>query len=137
MKRRSPPRTKYDGVALTDDELEPIFASDLAAEVRREFDGRADHGVPIPDVTRDVLAHFRDLLADPQEGPVIFLALAALQLRAGHVMPFVREAALDLLRTGEAKRAYANTDPTVSKQRKQLLAGLEAALDPGPAGDVT
>lgn len=120
---------------MTDDELEPFFASDLAAEVRREFDGRADHGVPIPDVTRDVLAHFRDLLADPQEGPVIFLALAALQLRSGHVMPFVRDAALDLIRTGEARRAYANTDPNVSKQRKQLLAAMEAVLDPDPSGE--
>ena len=120
---------------MTDDELEPFFASDLATEVRREFDGRADHGVPIPDVTRDVLAHFRDLLADPHEGPVIFLALAALQLRSGHVMPFVRDAALDLIRTGEAKRAYANNDPSVVKQRRQLLANLEAALDPEPPDD--
>ena len=121
--------------AVTDDELEPFFASDLAAEVRREFDARADHGVPIPDTTRDVLAHFRDLLADPHEGPVIFLALAALQVRAGHVMPFVRDAALDLIRTGEARRAYASTDPNVAKQRKQLLASLEAALDPEPEQD--
>jgi hypothetical protein len=114
---------------VTDDDLEPIFASDLAAEVRREFVGRVDHGIPVSAATRDVLAAFRDLLADPQEGPVVFLALAALQLRTGRVMPFVRDAALDLIRTGEARRAYASTDPTTTKQRKALLAALEEALE--------
>jgi hypothetical protein len=114
---------------VTDDELEPLFASDLAAEVRREFSGRTDHGIPVPDATRDVLAHFSDLLADPQEGPVVFLALAGLQFRLRRLMPFVRDAALELIRTGEARRAYPTTDPTMNRQRKQLLATLEASLE--------
>lgn len=114
---------------MTDDELEPIFASDLAAEVRREFTGRVDHGIPVSLATRDVLAAFGDLLADPQEGPVVFLALAALQLRTGRVMPFVRDAALDLIGTGEARRAYGSNDPTTTKQRRQLLEALEEALE--------
>ncbi|HEX8915731.1 MAG TPA: hypothetical protein VF796_25480 [Humisphaera sp.] len=115
---------------MTDDELEPIFASDLAGEVRREFNGRVlDFGVPVPLATRDVLGAFRDLLADPHEGPVVFLALAALQYKVGRLMPFIRETALDLIRTGEAKRAYASTDPNVSQQRRKLLAAFEAALE--------
>jgi len=114
---------------MTDADYEPFFASDLAAEVRREYTSRVDHGVPVADATRDTLAIFRDLLADPQEGPVIFLALAALQVQDGRVMAFIRDAALDLIATGEAKRAYANTDPMVSRQRRELLANLEAALD--------
>jgi hypothetical protein len=116
---------------VTDDELEPFFASDLAAEVRREFASRADHGVAIEQATRDVLAHFRDLLTDPQEGPVVFLALAAAQLRAGRLLPFIRDTALDLIRTGEARRAYASTDPALSRQRRQLLEALEVALESG------
>jgi hypothetical protein len=114
---------------VTDDELEPLFASDLAAEVRREFAARTDHGIPVPDATRDVLSHFRDLLADPQEGPVVFLALAALQFRVRRLMPFVRDAALELIRTGEARRAYPTTDPMMNRQRKQLLEALEATLE--------
>jgi hypothetical protein len=114
---------------VTDDELLPFFASDVAAEVRREFELRANHGVSVQEATGDVLGLFRDLLDDPHEGPVVFLALAALQLRDGRVMPFIRDAALDLIRTGEAKRAYASTDPTVTQQRRKLLIAMEAALE--------
>lgn len=114
---------------MTDEDLEPFFASDLAGEVRREFSARTDHGVPVADATRDVLAAFKDVLADPQEGPVVFLALAALQLRAGRVLPVVRDAALDLIGTGEARRAYPSADPVTVRERKRLLAAMEAALD--------
>ncbi|QOV90423.1 hypothetical protein [Humisphaera borealis] len=114
---------------MTDADYEPFFASDLAAEVRREYAGRIDHGVPVSDATRDVLAIFRDLLADPQEGPVIFLALAALQLRDGRVMAFIRDAALDLIGTGEAKRTYASSDATMNRQRRELLKSLEQGLE--------
>lgn len=120
---------------MTDAEYEPFFASDLAAEVRREYTSRVDHGVPVADATRDTLAIFRDLIADPQEGPVIFLALAALQVQDGRVMTFIRDAVLDLIATGEAKRAYANTDPTMSRQRRELLAKLESALEGLGASD--
>lgn len=114
---------------MTDADYEPFFSSDLAAEVRREYTSRVDHGVPIADATRDTLAVFRDLLADPQEGPVVFLALAALQVQDRRLTSFVRDTALDLIGTGEAKRAYANTDSTISRQRKELLEKLEAALE--------
>lgn len=114
---------------MTDDDFEAFFASDLAAEVRREYTDRIDHGVAVADATRDVLALFRDLLSDPQEGPGLFLALAAMQLRDGRVMSVVRSVTLDLIGTGEARRAYGSTDPTISRRRKELLASLEAGLE--------
>ena len=114
---------------MTTDELDCFFASDLGAEVRREYDLRASHGVPTAEATRDVLAIFRDLLTDPHDGPVVFIALAALQLRQGSVLPFIRETALDLIQTGEARRAYASDNFDVTQQRKVLLAAMEKALE--------
>jgi hypothetical protein len=114
---------------VTDEELEPIFGSDLAQEVRREFDVRAvEHTMPVPAATRDVLVHFGDMLSDPNAGPVIFLALAALQYKAGRLMPFVRDAAIDLIQTGEARRAYGIADPNLAVQRRKLLSAFEVAL---------
>lgn len=118
---------------VTDAELEPFFASDLAAEVRREYGSLAEHGIPSGEATHHVLTTFRDLLDHPNEGPVVFLALAALQLRDGYVLPVIRETALELINTGAAKRAYASTDLGVMKQRKQLLASLLAALEAAEA----
>lgn len=117
------------GPRVTEDDYEQFFTSDLAAEVRREYYQRAGHGIPDVDATRDVLHLFRDLLADPQEGPVIFLALAALQLQVGRLLPFVRDTALELIQTGEARRAYPTTDPVLNRKRKELLAMLEEELE--------
>lgn len=114
---------------MTDADFHAFYASDLAAEVRREYAMRVDHGIGVDDATRDVLAIFSEMLGDPQEGPVIFLAMAAAQLQDGRVMPFVRDAAVDLINTGEARRAYASNDPSVQKQRKALLERLAAALE--------
>ena len=114
---------------MTDADFQAFYASDLAGEVRREYLSRIDHGVAVADATRDVLAIFADLLADPQEGPVIFLSLAAAQVQDGQVLAFVRDTAMDLIQTGEAKRAYATSDSTVLKQRRLLLRGLEEALE--------
>jgi hypothetical protein len=114
---------------VTDDALEPFFASDLAAEVRREYFSRTQHGIGSGEATHHVLATFRDLLPDPHDGPVIFLALAAVQVRNGAVLPIIRETALELIHTGAAKRAYAGNDSGLMRQRKQLLTALEAALE--------
>jgi hypothetical protein len=114
---------------VTDAELEPLFLSDLAQEVRREFEVRAvEHLVPVPLATRDVLAHFGDMLSDPNAGPVIFLVLAALQYKSSRLMPFIRDAAVDLIQTGEARRAYSTSDPNISTERKKLLAAFEQTL---------
>ena len=118
---------------MNDIDLEPLFASDLAQEVRREFDVRAvEHMVPVPEATRAVLGHFSHLLTDPDAGPVIFLALAGLQYKAGRLMPFIRDAAVDLIQTGEARRAYATADPNLAVQRKKLLATLQEMLASAP-----
>jgi hypothetical protein len=114
---------------VTDKDLEPFFASDLAAEVRREYFSHTEHGIAAGEATHHVLTTFRDLLDDPHDGPVIFLALAAMQLRDGYVLPVIRETALDLINTGAAKRAYANNDLAITKQRKALLASLQEALE--------
>jgi hypothetical protein len=114
---------------VTDSELEPFFASDLAAEVRREYFSHTEHGIPTGEATHHVLATFRDLLDDPHDGPVVFLALAAMQIRDGYVLPIIRETALELINTGVAKRAYASSDLSITRQRKDLLASLLAALE--------
>jgi hypothetical protein len=103
--------------------LSGILASDLALEISAEFDGslsttRRDVGA----ATTRVLGRFHSALASPQEGPVVLLALAALQLREGQLHAVIRDAALDLIETGEALAAYKPDD---FSQRKSVAIMLQ------------
>ena len=55
----------------------PFLASDLAVEVRNVYFEHAGTGIGPGAATAAVFDAFRNLLDDPNEGPVIFLALGA------------------------------------------------------------
>ena len=108
--------------------LEPFLAPDLAREVATIYGERRHFNVDVGHATQAVFETFRELLHDPNEGPVIFLALAALQLRDGAVLAPIRDAAIALIDTGEAQRAWRPLDVMVNRQRKTALAALSELL---------
>jgi hypothetical protein len=123
--------TAIDGSAKNKPEIPPppladllsaVLASDLAIEVDAEFTGRIKMGWDVPAATGHVLGKFRSALSSTQDGPVVLIALAALQLREGHLQAVIREAALDLIDSGEAINAYRSAD---FGQRKLAAAMLE------------
>jgi len=117
---------------VLDDEIEtltaPFLASDLAMEVASVYHEHTGVGVGAGEATAAVISTFRELLADPDEGPVIFLALAATQLREGRLVEPVRDAAIALIESGDAQRAWRQTDATISIQRRAALAAVEEQL---------
>lgn len=110
------------------DTFADIFASDLALEIKSEFMELRGVGADVPACTTHVISRYRDLLSDPNDGPVIFLILAALQLREGHLQPTFRDAAVDLIESGEALRAYQAVEPNLRADRKSLLGAFLASL---------
>ncbi len=98
-----------------------LLSSDLAQEVRAEFEGRMAVGLPVPTATAHAFGRFRTALADPDDGPVVILALAALQWREGYVQAVIRDAAVDLIDSGEATAAYRSPDGAARRARAQLL----------------
>ncbi len=67
-------------------------------------------------------------LASTQEGPVILIALAALQLREGYLQAVIREAAIDLIDSNEALNAYRFADSNQRKAVRQVLEQLRDVL---------
>jgi hypothetical protein len=102
--------------------LTGLLASDLAQEIRAEFIGRIDSGWQVPRATGHVLGKFQPALSSPQDGPVVLVALAALQVREGHLQEVMQSAAIDLIESGEALAAYKPAD---FAQRKSVAAMLE------------
>jgi len=105
-----------------------LLSSDLAQEVRAEFEGRLSVGLPVPTATAHAFSRFRTALADPDDGPVVILALAALQWREGYVQAVIRDAAVDLIDSGEATAAHRSPDGAARRAREELLEAFAEVL---------
>ncbi|HEY0008047.1 MAG TPA: hypothetical protein VGB55_04935 [Tepidisphaeraceae bacterium] len=111
-----------------DEVTAPFLVSDLAQEVRSLLLEHSPHGADIGPATAVVFETFGELLRDPNDGPVIFLAVAAWQLQNQQLLEPIRDAALALIDSGDAQRAYRQTDATIDLQKKTALTKLAAAL---------
>ncbi len=76
--------------AWTDD----LFGNDLACDVRDAFESRLSRGMNSAAAARAVLVEFREEMEDAPECWIIWIALAAAQLRRGAPLPVVRKKAL-------------------------------------------
>jgi hypothetical protein len=112
--------------------IHSLLASDLAAEVKAEFDGRLTIGCDVPAASKYVFVRFHNALTSPHDGPVVLLALAALQLREQHLLAFIRDAALELIESGEAMAAYRADDSQLRKERREMLEQFVVALQAAP-----
>jgi hypothetical protein len=99
-----------------------LLASDLAVEIQAEFNGRLGVGLDVPAATGYVLGKFHSALTSPQEGPVVLIALAALQMRERYLQAVMQTVGLDLIESGEALAAYKPLD---FSQRKSVAVMLE------------
>ncbi len=116
---------------MDDEVMYALFASDLAQDVRAEFNERRNEGCKVADATSAVIGAFNHLLARAGEGPVVIIAIAALQLRDGALNLTFRDAAIDLLNEGygfdrrPGEMMSARTDR--EQFRQQLIAALTGA----------
>ncbi len=95
--------------------IDALFASDLAKDVRSEFNARRDEGLSVHDATSAVVAHFRHLLDREEEGPVVIVVVAVLQALECAPTAAFREAALGLLREGHG--FASRTEESASSRR--------------------
>ena len=111
--------------------IDALFASDLARDVRSEFNARRDEGMNVNDATSTIVASYGQVLARPDEGPVVIIAMAVLQLLERAVTPTFRDTALDLLREGHGFASRPGENLTFRRDRErfrqQLIEMLEAA----------
>ena len=116
---------------ISDELLAGLFASDLAQDVRAEFNERRGYGLSVGEATGAVVDSFRHLLERADDGPVVIVTLAALQLCDRELHPTMRDAAVELLRDGHGfeRRADEHSDRRRDRERlrQDLCAALEAA----------
>ena len=112
--------------------IDALFASDLARDVRAEFNARRDEGLSVNEATAAIVSSYRHVLSRPEEGPVVIIAIAVLQLLERAPTSTFRDAALDLL--GEGHGFVARPGQTAAfrrdrdRLREQLIELLEAPV---------
>jgi hypothetical protein len=106
-----------------------IFANDTAADVRARFREKLDDGMSPTAARRALLQGFKPALADSDDGPVIWLALAATQLECHCLEELVRTKALAIIDAGgDLERWRASGKPSLVRGRQAALARLRTKL---------
>ena len=111
-----------------EDPFAPLFASDLATQVRETFAEMIDFGASVSAATQETIARFQGALKDDRDGPVIIIALAALQVREREIFASIRNAALELLQ-GDGIDRLLTTESAGRNQVRAVLADLQETLE--------
>jgi hypothetical protein len=99
-----------------------LFSDDIACDVRDEYRALIEDGLRDDDATRQVLQSHADVLDDPDDGPVVWLALAVCQSRIGRLDPAVAERALQVISSGEGMSRWREQCPATEAKRTAALA---------------
>ncbi len=105
-----------------------IFASDLASDIRGDWREAIEDGLDAAAATERLVGNYEAALADPEEHPVFWIALAAAQAATGRLQESVRDEALAVITAGGDVAAFAETDARLGRQRALVLEKLAAQL---------
>jgi hypothetical protein len=107
-----------------------VFGSDIACDVRDSFVDYLRMGMSGRQATRKVLQDFDDEVQDvDQDGPVVWLALAATQWKYGRLEPRVKGRALKLIKNGADIPAFPQPQ---QNRRQNALEKLRLQLQSPP-----
>src|SRR5438128_9993942 len=106
-----------------------IFDNDEANDIRALFEDELNTGASVAHATAEILRESKDALNDPESAPIVWLALAALQLQRKELQPNVRDHALAVIDGGaDLKRWEAEGKPEDAAGRKRVLEDLRERL---------
>ncbi len=109
--------------------IDALFASDLAKDVRGEFNVRRDEGMSVNDATAAIVASYGHVLSRPEDGPVVIIAIAVLQLLERAPTATFRDAALDLLREGYGFVTRPGENVSFRRDRERFRGQLVEILE--------
>jgi hypothetical protein len=106
-----------------------IFDDDVACDVRALYREQLKKGKTPAEATRAVLRDSKPALADAEDGPVIWLALAAIQCRYGCLEPRTKTKALAVIDDGsDVEQWRATGNPDLVRSRIAVLQRLRSKL---------
>jgi hypothetical protein len=105
-----------------------LFSDDVACDVRDEYRALIEDGTDDDVATRQVLNSHADALNDPDDGPVVWLALAFAQSKIGRLDPDVAARALQVIDDGEGMNCWREQGTAAVARRQAALAKVRSQL---------
>jgi hypothetical protein len=111
-----------------------LFSDDVACDVRDQYRELLEDQVPDDEAEHQVLDAWSASLDDDDDGPVVWLAVAATQSKLGRLSDRVKGEALRVIDDGSDMARWADADRTDRAARAKALAKLRDQLTgPQPA----
>jgi hypothetical protein len=106
-----------------------IFGDDTACDVRDAYRELVADGLSGPEATDRMLHEWRETIADEDDGPVFWLALAATQWACGRLESRVKAKAVKIIDNGSSLDRWSEDgESRMLKQRQAVLTKLRAQL---------
>lgn len=105
-----------------------LFDDDLAMDIKSEFEEALEDGLNAKEASKQILQSYEDVLEDEDEGPLVYLVLAALQLKEGSVQNNIRKKALEIIESGDGLGRWEEAGEEALRQRVQALNILKDQL---------
>jgi hypothetical protein len=104
-----------------------VFSDDLALDVREDYLRLLREGTTDSGVLKQLKATWAEEIADADDGPVFWLALAATQWEYGRLNTTVKSKALKVIESGRDDHRWVGT--RLINRRKAVLHRLKAKLE--------
>jgi hypothetical protein len=105
-----------------------IFDDDISLDVQAEYEEAIEDGLSVKKATNLILEIYEDVLSDDDEGPMVFLALAAIQLEKGHIQEKIKEKALNIIESEAGLERWNSLEKDELNKRKEVLNDLRNKL---------
>lgn len=105
-----------------------VFDDDLALDIKDEFESGLSEELSIPGITKEILENYEDVINDEDEGSIVYLALAALQIKHGHLQPKIKKEALKIIDKGKGLERWEEAGEEVLSTRQMVLQELKKRL---------
>lgn len=105
-----------------------IMDDDLALDIKAEFEDALNEGFDVPRATSKIFEAFGDLSEDEDEGPILYLVLAQLQLEKNHLLPEVRNKAMQIIENEIGLERWEEAGEEQLRERKIIYAQLQEKL---------
>lgn len=108
-----------------------LYQDDVAEDVRDYYKDQLKRGKTNEEVTKELIEDNEEVISDEDEAPVFWFALADTQWNLGRLLPFVKEKALEYLKSGANLTRWEKEaiNKREYKVREKVLQELEQKLE--------
>lgn len=102
-----------------------LYQDDVALDVRDYYKDQLHRGKEGEQITQELIAQNSDILEDPDDGPVFWLALADVQWKMGRLENVVKQNALNIIDENVDLMRWQHEEPGCVKKRLHMLSELK------------